>query len=190
MGGPKGGSGAEGWGGPKFRAFFPSPAHIFEPKRAHLIVPVFKTPPKFNEKTPREGRKERILRREKGKKSEILGGPAEGAVRGRGSGGAHKSWTRHTQQTHTQQTHTQQTQGGSQSCGGRSRRGLSGGGEVAESGENAQNTTHNTRHTTHNNQNNSTTAHNSTTAQQHDTTHNTQTTQTTQQHTHTTHTTH
>ena len=54
-----------------------------EPKRAHLRVLVFKTPPKFNEKTPREGRKERILRRERAKKSEILGGPGEGRSRGR-----------------------------------------------------------------------------------------------------------
>ena len=52
-----------------------------EPKRAHLRVPVFKTPPKFNEKTPREGRKERILRRDREKKSEILGGPGEGRPR-------------------------------------------------------------------------------------------------------------
>ena len=36
-------------------------------KREHLRVPVFKTPPKFNEKTPREGRKERILRRSRGR---------------------------------------------------------------------------------------------------------------------------
>ena len=33
----------------------------------------YKTPPKFHEKTPREGRKERILRREREKKREILG---------------------------------------------------------------------------------------------------------------------
>ena len=50
-----------------------------EPKRARLRVLVFKTPPQINEKTPREGRKERILRRErKKKKSEILGGPWRG----------------------------------------------------------------------------------------------------------------
>ena len=54
-----------------------------KPKRAHLRVPVFKTPPKFNEKTPREGRKERILRRNREKKSEILGGPGEGPGEGR-----------------------------------------------------------------------------------------------------------
>ena len=34
-----------------------------------------KTPPKIHEKTPREGRKERILRRERKKKREILGPP-------------------------------------------------------------------------------------------------------------------
>ena len=38
-------------------------------KRAHLSAPALQTPPKFNEKTPREGRKERILRREREKKS-------------------------------------------------------------------------------------------------------------------------
>ena len=49
-----------------------------EPKRAHLRVLVFKTPPKFNEKTPEREEKNEILRREREKKSEILGGPAEG----------------------------------------------------------------------------------------------------------------
>ena len=60
-----------------------------EPKRAHLRVLVFKTPPKINEKTPREGTKNEILRREREKKkernfgrsgggrSEPGGGPAE-----------------------------------------------------------------------------------------------------------------
>ena len=36
-------------------------------KRAHLSAPALQTPPKFHEKTPREGRKERILRREREK---------------------------------------------------------------------------------------------------------------------------
>ena len=49
-----------------------------EPKRAHLRVLVFKTPPKINEKTPREGRKERILRRERGKKERNFGRSREG----------------------------------------------------------------------------------------------------------------
>ena len=44
-----------------------------EPKRAHLSAPALQTP-KFHEKTPREGGKERILWRE-GKKREILGPP-------------------------------------------------------------------------------------------------------------------
>ena len=39
------------------------------PKRAHLSVPALQTPPKFHEKTPREGRKERILWREREKKA-------------------------------------------------------------------------------------------------------------------------
>ena len=47
-----------------------------------------KTPPKFNEKTPKREKKERKLWRERGKKGEILGGPAE-----RGSGGE-RVWRR------------------------------------------------------------------------------------------------
>ena len=47
-----------------------------EPKHAHLSAP--QTPPKFHEKTPREGRKERILRRDREKKREILGSPPFG----------------------------------------------------------------------------------------------------------------
>ena len=46
--------------------------------RAHLSAPALQTPPKFHEKTPREGRKERILRRDKEKKREILGPPPFG----------------------------------------------------------------------------------------------------------------
>ena len=42
----------------------------------------FKTPPKFNEKTPRERQKERNGGGKGKKKSEILGGPAEGVVQG------------------------------------------------------------------------------------------------------------
>ena len=38
-------------------------------KRAHLSAPALQTPPTFHEKTPREGRKERILRRDREKKS-------------------------------------------------------------------------------------------------------------------------
>ena len=50
-----------------------------EPKRAHFRVPAFtNTTKKFNERTPRERKKERKLWREREKKSEILGGPAEG----------------------------------------------------------------------------------------------------------------
>ena len=52
---------------------------VREPKRAHLRVPVFKNTTKINEKTPREGRKERICAAGEGKKkSEILGCPAKG----------------------------------------------------------------------------------------------------------------
>ena len=38
-------------------------------KRAHLSAPALQTPPKFHEKTPREGKKERIFRRDREKKS-------------------------------------------------------------------------------------------------------------------------
>ena len=58
-----------------------------EPKRAHFRVPAFKTPPKFNEKTPRETQKERNGGGRGKKKSEILGGPAEGGSGGGGSSG-------------------------------------------------------------------------------------------------------
>ena len=44
-------------------------------KRAHLSAPALQTPPKFHEKTPREGRKERILWRERGKKARNFGPP-------------------------------------------------------------------------------------------------------------------
>ena len=69
-----------------------------EPKRAHLRVPL-QTPPKFHEKTPREGRRERIFRREREKKSEILGrsgggqgGPGEGRSWGRAALGEGRPW--------------------------------------------------------------------------------------------------
>ena len=51
-----------------------------EPKRAHLRAPALQTP-KFHEKTPREGRKKRILRRDREKERDILGGPGEGRSR-------------------------------------------------------------------------------------------------------------
>ena len=52
-------------------------------------VPAFKTSPEFNEKNPERGKKELILWREREKKREILGGPAEGgqAKGGPGEGG-------------------------------------------------------------------------------------------------------
>ena len=48
-------------------------------KRAHLSAPALQTPPKFHEKIPREERKERILRRDREKKREILGPPPFGS---------------------------------------------------------------------------------------------------------------
>ena len=44
-------------------------------KRAHLSAPALQTPPKFHEKTPKEGRKERIFRREREKKARNFGPP-------------------------------------------------------------------------------------------------------------------
>ena len=49
-----------------------------EPKHAHLRAPALQTPPKFNEKTPRETQKERNFRWERAKKERNFGGPAEG----------------------------------------------------------------------------------------------------------------
>ena len=57
----------------------------------HLRVPAFKTPPKFNEKTPREGRKERILRREREKKERKFGRSRGRAVQGKGGPGEGRS---------------------------------------------------------------------------------------------------
>ena len=54
-------------GPPKISLFFPSPDPFSFSKRAHLRAPALQTPPKFNEKTPRERRKERKW--ERGKKS-------------------------------------------------------------------------------------------------------------------------
>ena len=51
---------------------------LSDSKRAHLSAPALQTPPKFHEKTPREGRKEGILRRDREKKREILGPPPIG----------------------------------------------------------------------------------------------------------------
>ena len=124
-----------------------------------------------------------------GKKSEILGGLAEGrsggGVRRRGRPGKRvRGSTQILDQTHTADTHTADTHSGSsRSCGGRSRRGLSGGG----GGWRKVGRTHKTRHTTHDTQQHDTqhttqpkqqhnstqlhtTAHNSTTAQQHNNT--------------------
>ena len=64
---------------------------IYHPEspNVHMSWPRrFKKTPKFNEKTPRETQKERHGGGRVKKKSEILGGPAEGGpVEGGGSGG-------------------------------------------------------------------------------------------------------
>ena len=72
-----------------------------EPKRAHLRVLVFETPPKITEKTPREGRKERILRREREKKERNFGrswgGPGKGSLGKAGLGKGGPGGTQHDQ---------------------------------------------------------------------------------------------
>ena len=102
--------------GPKFRAFFPSSATVSlffslwgllvefwwclkrrrgftrQPESPNVHIrgsPPSKTPPKLNEKAPQRERKERKWERERGKKSEILGGPG-----GRGGLGEGRSWGR------------------------------------------------------------------------------------------------
>ena len=127
------------------------------------------------------------------KKSEILGGPAEGRSGGgvwrRGpaegrSGEEGRGSTQILDQTHTADTHRGVRR--NRSCGGAvTKRVVRRRGGPAESGENAQNTAHNTRHTTHptqpKQQHNSTQHHNKTTQQN-----NNNTTQHTTPH-HTTH---
>ena len=90
-GGPEGWGpkqlGPEGWGAQNFALFFlslPPEISFFLPS---LRVPAFKTPPKFNEKTPREIRKNEIFGGREKKRSEILCGPGEGRSGGGGSGG-------------------------------------------------------------------------------------------------------
>ena len=82
-------------------------------KRAHFRVPAFKNT-KIQRKDPQEREERMKIVTGDGKKSAILGGPAEGRSgggggpgKGGGSGGAHKL-DQHTQQTHT--ADTQQTQ--------------------------------------------------------------------------------
>ena len=74
---------------------------VCEPRRPHQTGPpglahdsprtpnvhICQTPPKFNEKTPREGRKERILRREREKKERNFGRSRGRAVQGKGGPG-------------------------------------------------------------------------------------------------------
>ena len=64
-----------------------------------------KTPPKFNEKTPRETPKERNGGGKGKKKSEILGGPAEG---GPVEGGPAEGGPAESKPTTTKQQQTQQ----------------------------------------------------------------------------------
>ena len=96
-------------GSPKFRAFFPLPPQLSffllsfqgpfvefwwclkrwgpemctsrDPERAHFRVPASKTPPKFNEWTPKREKKERNWGRERGKKRAIF---SRGRMKNRG----------------------------------------------------------------------------------------------------------
>ena len=70
-----------------YRAVVWKPGGPENSKRAHFRVPAFKTPPKFNEKTPRETQKQRNGGGKGKKKSEILGCPAEGGPMEGVSGG-------------------------------------------------------------------------------------------------------
>ena len=77
-----------------------------EPKRAHLRVLVFTTTPKIQRKGPtREGEKNKNCGRRGKKKSEILGGLAEGPRRG-----VRQRGSEHTHHTHTQHTTNKQKQ--------------------------------------------------------------------------------
>ena len=102
------GGGPEGWapnGRPKnFRFFFPLPPHFRsfcffggpkppglhtsarEPKRAHVRVPVFTKTTKIQRRHPERDRKSKNGAGEGNKKSEILGGPAQGGPEGLGEG--------------------------------------------------------------------------------------------------------
>ena len=59
-------------------------------KRAYLRVPAFKNTTKIQREDPREREKERKWGREREKKREILGGPAEGGKAEGGSGGGNE----------------------------------------------------------------------------------------------------
>ena len=76
-----------------------------EPKRAHLSVPVFKNTTKIQREDPQKEKKERNFRREREKKSEILGGPGKGGPAEGGPGERPKN-LEHTHHTHQQQPTT------------------------------------------------------------------------------------
>ena len=82
-----------------------------EPKRAHLRVPALqKTPPKFHEKTPREGRIERILRREREKRAKFWAVQGKGGPGWEGRSGEGRSrGTEHDQTKTLKPTHTRET---------------------------------------------------------------------------------
>ena len=73
----------EGWGLLRSRRGFTRQPE--NSKRAHFRAPALQTPPKFHERTPKRGREERKLWREKGKQSakfwpSPFGAPAFGAL--------------------------------------------------------------------------------------------------------------
>ena len=76
--------GGRRWEAQNFALFFLSPAGNFILSSLVFEAPrPSKTPPKFNEKTHQREKKMKMGRGESEKKSEILGGPAEGRSAGR-----------------------------------------------------------------------------------------------------------
>ena len=126
-----------------------------EPKRAHFRVPAFKTPPKFNEKTPKRGRNNEHLWWEKGKKERNFGRSGGGRSGGGRSGGGQSGGRR----SGGVQTHNHNKT------------------EPHNNNNNNSNTNDNKHKTTTQQHNNNTTTTTTTTTQQH--THNKTTTTTT-----------
>ena len=86
-----GSRGHEKSNGPARAQHAPKPPRLHttarEPKRAHFMVPAFKNTTKIPRKeNPKREKKERKIVAGEGKKSEILGGPAEGRSGGEGPG--------------------------------------------------------------------------------------------------------
>ena len=70
---------------------------VREPKRAHLRVPVFKNTTKIQREDTQEREERMKIVAERDKKARNFGRSGGGAVLRKRAGGAHKSWTKHTQ---------------------------------------------------------------------------------------------